>query len=105
MVNAILALNVRSGTYAQAPTLAGLNLDLLWWPVDSQTLQKCLRWREDISKLIKKEQQPSNRLYPSISRALTLATGEELTENERMVEYQVLLVAGKPIYNIQYDRY
>lgn len=95
MVNAILALNVRSGIYAQSPALASLHLDLLWWPVDRQTLLKCLQWRRDVSRTLIEEKKSLNKLGSSILGKGELRTGTDNLQDKLMVEAQVLLVAGK----------
>ena len=83
--------------------LASLDLDLLLWSIGRQTLQKCVRWREDISKLLTTKQSSSDGLYSSVSGVQTLPRGEEPIETEFIAESQVLLVTHKSFNKTQYD--
>lgn len=99
VVTAIMALNVRSGTYAQSPGLANLGLDILWCPIDRHTLSKVLQWRRDVGNILTdpEQKETANSLFARVLEAKDEETGRSLSHKELMAEAQVLLVAGKSV--------
>ena len=85
--------------YAQAPWLARTHLELLWSPIDLQTLRKCVQWRKDVGDKLKdqvKDQEKISRsLFSKVLGVKDSETGKALSYNELLAEAQFLLVAGK----------
>ncbi len=105
VVTAIMALNVRSGTYAQSPGLANLGLDILWCPIDRDILRKVLQWRRDIGELLTDpgQKETANSLFARVLDAKDEVTGSCISHMELMAEAQVLLVAGKSAALVPYE--
>lgn len=98
VINAVLALNRGSGTYAQSQGLAKFRfLDLAWPPVTVQTFLKCLRWRQHVLRRLKDKETTLNGLFHRVLDMKDPETGEDIPYNDIMAEAQLLQVAGKPL--------
>ena len=95
MIDVIVALNRRSGTYAQSPSLARLRLGLVWWPADCATLTKGLRLRRHVTQKLAREEASSATSFKSVLGGKFAKSETQGTYDGIMPEAQVLLVAGE----------
>lgn len=95
LINAIVALNIRSGMHAQCPKLARFYLELLWPPLDLQTFRKCHEWRRSIGEKLKGQEKATHGLFFKTLGGEDPETGKDISYNELLAEAQFLQVAGK----------
>ena len=93
--------------YAQSPWLARSHLELVWSPVDLQTLKKCFQWRQNVGDKLQDQVRDQEKIFRSLFSKVLGAkdpeTGNAISYNELLAESQFLLVAGEYL-TVSYDR-
>ena len=94
VVDVVQALNIRRGIYAQYPSLAWLPLDILWCPLNRQTLRKAFEWRREMTRSLVEKAKATNSLFSTSFTHQGGSTDCDIPDPELIAEAQFLLVAG-----------
>ncbi|KAL8916351.1 MAG: hypothetical protein Q9208_008575 [Pyrenodesmia sp. 3 TL-2023] len=93
LIDAILAVNIRTGMHAQCPKLANLPLQLIWPPIGLQTIRKCLQSRRSIVGKLKSQDKPTDGLFFQVVGVKYPEAGIDISNDEMLAEAQLLQIA------------